>query len=67
MQFTIWKVRRLAGERPDFFSYSLKRNGHFSLVLTADQLGMLFPNLKKSELIPEVPGTAIVEINGELL
>ena len=66
MQFTIWKVRRLAGEKPDFFSYSLKRNGHFSLVLTADQLGMLFPNLK-SELIPEAPGTAIVEINGELL
>ena len=66
MIFTIWKVRRLAGDEADFFSYSLKRNGFFPLLLTANQFNMLLPNLNVEELIPEAPETGTIEINGEI-
>ena len=54
MRFIIWKVRRSAGERPDFFSYGLKRGDCFSLILTADQLTMTAEDM--SEFLSRVPG-----------
>ena len=65
MNFTIWKVRHKAGERPDYFSYSFKREGYFPLILTANQLSILLPTVKP-ELIPEAPETTTIEINGEI-
>ena len=66
MLFTIWKVRHKAGDEPDYFSYSLKREGYFSLLLTANQLSMLLPTVK-TESIPEAPETGTIEITGELV
>ena len=65
MTFTIWKTRRKAGDEPDYFSYSLKRESHFPLTLTAEQFNMLLPNVQV-ELIPEAPETGTIEINGDL-
>jgi len=66
MILVIWKTRHKAGDEPDYFSYSLKRNGYFPLLLTANQLSMLLPTVK-TELIPEAPETGTIEINGELV
>ncbi len=63
---TIWKTRHKVDENEDYFSYSLKREGHFPLTLRAEQFNMLLPNVKP-ELIPEAPETGTIEINGELV
>lgn len=65
MLFTIWKVRHKAGGESDYFSYSLKRESHFPLTLTAGQFNMLLPNVQV-ELIPEAPETGTIEITGDL-
>ena len=65
MIFTIWKVRHKAGDEPDYFSYSLKREGYFPLTLTTNQFNMLLP-VYDHESIPEAPETGTIEITGEL-
>jgi len=56
MMFTIWKVRFAAGESPDYFSYSIKRDEFYPVILTASQFQMLFPDLNPDD-VPEAPDT----------
>jgi len=63
---TIWKVRHKAGEDPDYFTYTLKRNGFYPLILTQQHLTMLFPDLNDYS-VPEAPETAKLDITGTLI
>jgi len=66
MSHTIWKVRRKAGENPDYFSYSIKREGCFPLTLTEEQFEALFPEINVFS-VPEAPETATIAIKGTLI
>ena len=69
MSISIWKVRRKAGDNPDYFSYSLckvREAGQYPIVLTAEQFAMLFPGIDAKQ-IPEAPLTKELLVKGELI
>ena len=66
MKHLVWKTRHKAGEHPDYFSFSIKREDFPALPLTADQFSMLFPRVNKDD-VPEAPESAVIKIEGLVL
>lgn len=65
-ELIIWKVRRKAGDNPDYFQYSVKRDDFPAMPMTAEQFEMMFPNVN-AIMVPEAPTTAVIKVTGTLI
>jgi hypothetical protein len=61
MNFIIWKTRHKTDNRKDSFSYTLKRENCFPLLLSAEQFEMLFPDVN-AWAVPEAPETGTLNV-----
>ena len=66
MGHQIWKVRHQAGDKTEYFSYAVRREGFHPLLMTADQFTMLFPDINAWS-VPEAPKTATLTVSGVLV
>jgi hypothetical protein len=62
----VWKVKHVMGDDPPRFTYSLKTNGFYPLVLSEEHFTMLFPEVNTFS-VPEAPETAKLDITGTLI
>ena len=66
MEFQIWKVERLAGENPSWFTFSIRTGEETPIILDQRQFSKLFPTIDL-ETVPIAPLTKFIEIQARML
>lgn len=65
MDFKIWKVERIAGNNPSWYSYSIQNGPEIPVILTQDQFVALFPEITP-EQVPTAPNATTIRIEAKL-